>query len=509
MLLIEQDLRGSFSKDRFCHQFVLGNAFVDALQGWQRVPVDESFKLTVHPEVAVEQLSDATRSITVIGQIFDPRTPDADNAGVVRALFDVFSSVERLIAATAVCGGRWIIIAYDAERKVMFNDALGLRQVFYTTGECSHGIWVASQPGLLAWLFELRVDVEAERFIDSLEFRRHAEYRWPGAATPFREITHLLPNHYLDLCVRRCHRYWPDKALQEVGFEEGIETAAGLLQGLMRAIRLRFDFVIGMTAGFDSRIVLAASRYTKAGIEGVTVRQGRMLDSHQDLAVAARVLGKVGVPHRVIKALPYMSAGFSRVFKQNVFLAHDHYGPDVEAILDCFGRSKVAVTGGGAEVVKQPFRNRVNPAASRLTAGDLAALQWMGGNEFAVNSYDRWLDSLGELYNVHLLDLFSWEQSHGNWLAATQMEFDLAWRDILTPFNCREFLVTMLSIDERYRSSPDHLASRALIEQMWPELLDEPINPDNTNERRGSLREAGKNLKNAIKSQFVRLGFKQ
>ncbi|MGD8674051.1 MAG: hypothetical protein PVH86_12070, partial [Thiogranum sp.] len=78
MLLIEQDLRGCFSKDRFCHQFVLGSAFVDALQGWQRVPVDGSLKLTVHPEVAVEQLTDGTRSITVVGQIFDPRIPNAD-----------------------------------------------------------------------------------------------------------------------------------------------------------------------------------------------------------------------------------------------------------------------------------------------------------------------------------------------------------------------------------------------------------------------------------------------
>jgi len=509
MLLIEQDLRGRFSKDRFCHQFVLGAAFVDALHGWQRVPVDDALKLTVHPEITVGQVSDDARSVTIIGEIFDPRTPDADNASVARALFGEFSSIERLIAATAVCGGRWIIIARDAGRKVMFSDALGLRQVFYTTDECSHGFWAVSQPGLLAWLLELRVDAGAERFIDSVEFRRHAEYRWPAAATPFREIAHLLPNHYLDLCTGTCHRYWPDRALQELSFDEGIEKAAGLVQGMMRAIQARFDVVIGMTAGFDSRIVLAACRDTKAGIAGVTVRQGRMPDSHPDLVVAARLLAKVDVPHRVIKALPYMSAGFSMAFKQNVFLAHDQYGPDVEAILDCFGRSKVAVSGGGAEVVRQPFRKRVDAATRRFTPGDLAALQWMGENEFAVNSFGRWLDGLGELYNVHLLDLFSWEQSHGSWLAATQMEFDLAWRDIFTPFNCREYLVTMLSIDARYRSSPDHQAFHALIERMWPELLGESINPDETNGTRASLRKVGQRVKHAIKRQLLRRAAKQ
>jgi hypothetical protein len=107
-----------------------------------------------------------------------------------------------------------------------------------------------------------------------------------------------------------------------------------------------------------------------------------------------------------------------------------------------------------------------------------------------------------------LLDLFSWEQSHGNWLAATQMEFDLAWRDMFTPFNCRELLTTMLSIDARYRSSPRHRAFYALIEKMWPDLLDEPINPDKS-EGRGSLRKTGRSVKNAIKSRLVRRGIKK
>jgi hypothetical protein len=463
----------------------------------------------VHPEVAVEQLTDGTRSITVVGQIFDPRIPNADNADVVRALFDVFSSVERLMAATAVCGGRWIIIAYDAARKVLFNDALGLRQVFYTTGECSHGFWAASQPGLLGWLFELRVDAAAEKFIDSLEFRCHREYRWPGTATPFREMEHLLPNHYLDLCTGHCYRYWPDRALQEMGFNEGIKKAAAILKGMMRAVDARFDVVIGMTAGFDSRIVLAASREICAGIvAGVTVRQGGMPDNHQDITVAAQVLGKTGISHEVIKALPYMSAEFSGAFKQNVFLAHDHYGPDAEALLHRFGRTRVAVTGSGAEVVREPFRKMIGAGKREITARDLAKLQSMGECEFAVDSFHRWLDGIGDRYNIHLLDLFSWEQSHGNWLAATQMEFDLAWQDIFTPFNCREFLTTMLSIDAGYRRPPDYRAFYALIEQMWPELLDEPINPHKT-DRGGSLRKTGQSVKNAIKSRLVRRGAKQ
>lgn len=505
MLLIERDLRGEFSQDRFCHQFVLGGEFADRLTGWQRVRIDDSLKLTAHPELAVDQVSDGTRSITIIGHILDPRSPQADNVSIGRALLNQFSTVECLIAATKACGGRWIIVALGAGQKVLFNDALGLRQVFYTSDASTNGFWAGSQPGILAWLFDLRIDAEAERFIDSFETRSHLEYRWPGTATAFREIVHLLPNHCLDLCAGTCHRYWPYRPLQEVGFDESIEKAVSILTGLMRAARHRFDFIIGMTAGIDSRIVLAACREIKAGIAGITVRQGRMPDHHQDLRVAARVLGKVAVPHQIIKALPYMSADFSRAFKENVFLAHDHYGADAEAIFNRFRRSKVVVSGSGAEVVREPFRKRIDASKGSFTATELAGLQWMGESEFAVNSFNLWLDGIDDLHNLHLLDLFSWEQSHGNWLAATQMEFDLAWRDIFTPFNCRDFLETMLAMEERHRQSPEHRGFNALIQKMWPELLDEPINPDN-NQRGGNLRKAGQRVKSAIKNRFSRRG---
>lgn len=503
MLLVEQDLQGDFTKDRFCHQFVLGPEFVDALRGWQRVVVDDSFRLTVHPEVAVNQVSEGTKSITFIGYILDPLSPDADNADIVRTLLDEFSNVENLIAATTSYGGRWVVIARDGKRRVMFNDALGLRQIFHTTPDFSNGLWAMTQPGILAWFMDLHVDEQAERFIDSYEFRTRPEYRWPGTATAFHNLRRLFPNHYLDLCAGTCHRYWPDQPLQKLRFDEGIEKTIWLLKGLMRAARQRFDLYIGMTAGFDSRIVLAACRDLKAGITGVTVRQGRMPDNHQDVTVAARLLGRMGIPHHVIKAQPYMSAEFSRTFKQNVFLAHDHYGPDAEALLYRFSRSKTAVTGGGAEVLREPFRKNIDVTKHEFTANDLAALQSMGDNAFAVNSFQQWLDELDDLYNVHLLDLFSWEQSHGNWLAATQLEFDLAWRDIFTPFNCRELLVTMLAIDERQRSSPDHRAFRVLIERMWPELLDEPINP----EKKADSQRLGKismRVKNVIKSKLFR-----
>ena len=51
----------------------------------------------------------------------------------------------------------------------------------------------------------------------------------------------------------------------------------------------------------------------------------------------------------------------------------------------------------------------------------------------------------------------------GSWLAMVQMEYDYVWPKVFTPFNCRDLLVCLLSIDESFRSKPDYKAFRMLL----------------------------------------------
>ena len=490
---------------RFCNQFLLGPDFVDSLEGWQQIAVAPIVKITAHPDLEITQISEAEKSLTLIGYILDPRSPAQNNSSIVKSLLDQFSTSEQLFAATSGLGGRWAIVARNGDDVFLFNDALGLRQVFYCDTKFTEDLWVMSQPGLYPDFEKLKVDDKARKYMDSHEVRICAEYRWPGSACAFREIQHLLPNHSLNLGSGVVQRYWPNKNLGSLSIAEGVSKAVGLLQGLMAAADNRFDLVLGMTAGYDSRIALAASKQFYKNLSAITVRQGTMPDDHQDIEVSKKLLEKYEIKHETIKAMPYMSASFSKLYKENVFMAHDHYGPDAEAILNHFHKKKVVVTGSGAEVARNAFQLKIDPDKSDFTPQDLARLQWMGDDELVVEAYQAWLDGLTDIKNVHLLDLFSWEQSHGNWLANTQLEFDIAWNDIFTPFNCRELLSTLLSVKGAYRGSPDYQVSKALIEEMWPELLTEPINPMEAakpNRNKTLLRKVG----SAVKSKLRKLG---
>ena len=466
------------SPSKYCAQFMLGPFFMQERCGWHQLPLSHSLKLTLSPELSSSSVKEGSRSLTVIGSILDPHHPAASDAEILKDLMCRFSSIETLTESTAKFGGRWVMIAIFNEHAWLFHDALGLRQVFYTDKGSTGAVWSMSQPSIAGELLRFDCDPAALGFMDSYEVRSNKEYRWPAQATIYREVKHLLPNHYLDLVSGETRRYWPTQKVQALGLDEAVDTLATLLSGLVEAASRRFDLALGLTAGLDSRMVLAACRPIKEKISCITVRQASMSEDHHDLVVPPKLLASLGLSHQIIPAPASMSANFSRRFKHNTGFAHDHYGPDVEAILNYFRRTKVALTGSGAEVGRCSFRAQL-PGVKEKDIGpaELAMLQKMGGSSFALEHFAAWQMGVVERNGVHLLDLFEWEQGHGNWLAMTLLEFDLAWRDIFTPFNCRSVLSTMLGVKETYRSEPNHILFKKLIKKLWPETLLEPINP--------------------------------
>lgn len=461
----------------FHGQFLLGPIYADRLEGWQRIAIDNRTKLTVHPDLTTAQVSNKEKSLTLIGCLLDPDDPAASNVDILGRLLSGFSSIGELVKSTGSFGGRWIIVATNDKERFLFNDALGLRQVFYTNPADIGSLWAMSQPGIGAETIGLLLEQEAAAYVDSHPFRSNPEYRWPGEASPFRGLKHLQPNHWLDLDTGASHRYWPMEPLVRIGLEAAIERLSKLLPGMIRAAAQRFDLALAITAGLDSRLVLAAARDIKDKLSFVTVQQRAMPIDHADLTVSGRLLERLGLPHELICAQVSTTPKFSQTFKRSVYLAHDHYGPDAEAILRRFSRTKAVLTGSGAEVGRCSFRKELPWFDRRtITSAHLARLQRMDDQPFAMRHFTKWLEDARPRHNVKLLDLFEWEQGHGNWLAMTQLEFDIAWREIITPYNCREVLTIFLGVDERYRRAPDYTLFQRLIEKLWPDVLQEPIN---------------------------------
>jgi len=494
----ERQVQSGFDRLLYRNQFVLGPQFIEWLPGWKQYELNGSARLTVHPDLPCCQVSEGSRSITLLGFILDPDDAKATDQEIAGRLLSALGDCESFYEQTYKYGGRWILIVSDGKRRVLFNDAAGLRQVFYTNEQYGNGLWCASEPRMLARVLGLEISANALDLINSYYFRSRWEYWWPGNGSPYKEISHLLPNHRLDLQTKQVRRYWPNEDLKERPMGEVVETASRIFMGLLSSAAERFELVQSITAGWDSRLLLAATRHESHRISYMTVRQLGMRESHADIRISSILLRRLGLDHRIVRSSLILDPEFVKTYKTNAVLAHNHYLSDAQVILNSYGLGKVCVVGGVSELVRDPTLGSTISINRRITPAEMSTeLYGLGKNQFAITEIGKWFAGMGQIHNLSRDTIWYWEQRAANWLAMNQVEFDIAWRDIFVPYNCRGLLMAMLAVREKDRRSPQNRLYKELIRNLWPEVLSEPVNPHKAGRLailKGKLRAQAKRL---------------
>src|SRR6185436_9496053 len=98
--------------------------------------------------------------------------------------------------------------------------------------------------------------------------------------------------------------------------------------GLIKSAAHRFELALAITAGWDSRLILAASREISHQLYFFTL----FTKIPADVVIASRLLSKLGFSHTVIKYPTQMDDDFSDIFKRNVTGANDYAGNMVQGI---------------------------------------------------------------------------------------------------------------------------------------------------------------------------------
>jgi hypothetical protein len=452
------------------NQFVIGPGFIDR-PDWNRIQLADSLCLSVHRDLPVCRDEGQDVQLTLLGFMLDWSNPTRSDADILRELSRFGGDFDACRRATAELGGRWVLMLRSKSSSVLFHDASGLRQVCFTTGS---KVWCATQPGLLIDIAGLRPDDEALAFFAEHKLQC-AESWWPGDESGFCGLQVLLPNHALDLVKGRPFRYWPDAPLESMDSALVLERAAARLTGVIQAAVHRDDIALGLSAGWDSRILLAASRPV---IDRISIYNGcgaALSDSHPDVAIPRRLARRFGFDLDLVPEPSQADPVFAKQFMEHAWQAHPGYAIGMQADYACYSGDKVAAIGNVSEIGKLPYRGKLTNGQP-VDGAFLAGFYW-GGHNHAAQALDRWLGDADDSKGYHILDLFYWEQRLGRWLAANFVEFDFAWRDILAPFNIRALMADLLACDEADRRPPTHSLYRELIDSLWPELLAEPINP--------------------------------
>lgn len=473
-------------------QFVLGPAFVQQ-QGWNQIDLGSRGCLTAHPDLEVTSVQSGDTELTLLGFILDWRNPDHSNGQILDGLLASASDASSCIRLTDELCGRWLLIVRCGDEHVLFHDPGGLRQVCFTKPAAGTIPWCASQPDLLAEVADLERDIPAGDFIDAMA-AINPEYWWPGDRTAYCGGRVLLPNHLLDLARGEMRRFFPDGPRQNPDYGDVVSRGCGRLRGTLAAAARRFDLVLGLSAGLDSRLLLAASREIPASIEAYNVQPEGVPDSQPDVSVPRKLCEMLSVPLVPLKQAATASTEFLTCYCAHSWRPRKRFAAGVEAQLDAFRGAKVAIIGNFAEVAKLPYRKSRSDDGEASVDG-LAAAVKMNGQPFAEQAIAEWKAGIADNCDYRLADLFYWEQRVGRWLATNQVEFDFGWQDILVPLNNRAFIRDLLAVDEIHRDPEDHKLFLAMIKTMWPETMTLPINPK---EKPGLWRRVKKNARKII-----------
>jgi hypothetical protein len=411
----------------------------------------------------------------LLGFILDPASPDSKDAEILQKLLSRLEVFSDFLEQIDQLGGRWILVVCDGSSTKLFHDACGSRQVFYSAG-ANLPLSCASQPELIADIMRLQVDQEADDFITLQLARADLEAWWPGDSSPYKEIRHLLPNHYLDLDSFHPRRYWPRNEIQSLPLNESVKSVGRTLQGIMKAASLRFDLSLSLSAGYDSRCLLAASTEIVDQLSFNTVEQiHSSFSNFVDVTIAARLCAKLGLKFDLIGETLTIDRSFFEEYTQSSKYPHVYYYPEVQAYHQLYKNQKVEMTGHASEIGRCYYGASFS-VDLKSPGNTFASLTGMGWQPFAIRHFQHWYNSLGDAKGISPLDLFYWENRVGNWLAMAHAELDIRSKDILMPFNCRDLLATMLGVNEVYRCGPLYIFHKRLIASLWAELLSEPIN---------------------------------
>lgn len=460
----------------FRRQFILSSNPEHSFENWVKINLDINIFLSVHPDLEVVQSTNGEVQLTLLGFAVNPFEPDKSNQQILDGMLVNPVSFEEIIQKSEPLGGRWIIIYKDKSSLLLFNDPCANRQVYYRK-ELGNDILCGSDPAILNHFVKLGKDESPEiaAVLNNPGFEIK-EKAWVGPTTIFKGVSHLMPNHFLDIRQKTVTRFWPLKPIGKIDLNTAVDVCSEIMRGSLISINKRHKLALAVTAGWDSRVILAASKDIRNEVTYFISVKGLDAEKSYDVATPIKLFQKLGLPFYVQECDTEIEAEFKKMIENNVAMSrmYLHKAKNIYKYhLDFDGM--MSVNGNVSEIARLCIRPMV---PTKISGENLIKSKYFyyGGSYFA-SQFNKWIDDikiLCEQNDINIYDMLYWEQRMGNWGAIYPAEQDIA-IDQFSPFNNRLLLTTMLSVNEKYRKYPAYKLHYKIIEKLWPETLLEPV----------------------------------
>lgn len=295
---------------------------------------------------------------------------------------------------------------------------------------------------------------------------------FPAGLTAHSGVKRLLPNHFLDLDTWTTHRMSVVPAQDaELTPDETVNIISAAVQCQISAlIAGPKTLVVALTAGRDSRAVLACARPWADRIQAVTVTGG---DRHQvDGFVAQQIAKSVGVAHL---CLPRQIANQAQ---QDLFLrrgghcfgdSNMKYHPSIAPLAD----KTVFVGGLGGEIARAVFWRKDDTADMHISPALIMGRLGLPRDPKAEAFIEAWLNHLPTGISAQgVWDLVYLELRQGPWGTAQFCADPTLVRH--APLMTYDTVALMLALPDDWKKQSR--LNAALVATQWPELAQHPYN---------------------------------
>lgn len=424
------------------------------------------------------------RWCALLGMVIDVFDPELTPQQIVSNLVKhACSSYTAFLDYLDYLNGRFILILGDRIEARLYQDACGMRSVFYSTEHCL----VSSHLDLLSkFLSKAMIDENIIEYI-----AKYSSYHLPGFFTPIQNTRILTPNTSLNLSNRQVERFFPREPLSPKHPDQVFDTVDRLLSVQADLLSRNFQLMVSLTAGLDSRTTLALFKkvrdqvlfftYFKSNESGLDEMNSDVLQ--QDKKIAQEIATNLDLHHILIE-LDYQNQDgrayqqFQQVMNRNTYLHHNHYL--AKEYLDKLPHDRLHIRSNINEIFRNFYQKQIKTPMPAGFPPETMAFCYSNKarHDEKIQEYFAHFAAIvgfDEIYNYDPFDMFYWEYRLGHWHANLLLESDNA-HNTYCLFNNRIILKTILSLP-RSLLAENYILHR-LIDKHWPLLRYWPINFD-------------------------------
>lgn len=472
---IIKKLMNTISKDPFNEIFARGYLITDKINDdleniWVKNTI--TFNSTCiyvyhHNKVNVSvKYNQNEQYVCIIGIAFNVLSDKSDNEILLsECLSNLSIGIDNFLTFTNYLAGNYVILFGDNNNSYIITDATGCRPVYYHQNKM-----LFSSHYLLIQLLESESITPVYEQYCKMNPR---PFSMPGDYTPYNHILSLIPNHIINTNNKEIKRYWPNKTMEIVGEDQFIRICKLLLNNELKQIVSKYNTIMSITGGHDSRLSLAASCKYSQLIRYFMFRTTmddtkEHLEIQNDHEVSKYISDKIKIKY---DCFPYLTTAHYRALRKLRHysqlpasgLSISAYYPDADVVI----RSnlielireknvyswKTKDDGSSSLEIKQMI-NFVDHPYNEVS--DEAFKDFISRNEF---------DEV-HMHQYNAQHMFYWEHRMALWSNQKVLD-EYHSVDVIMLFNCRFLLDLGMRV---YKKDNNSEIIDRMIEEMWPEL---------------------------------------